>query len=58
MTRKQAIARLQETNELSSAMLKPLGISFEAFLRLSQVGEKVANEAIEALIKELIRGKP
>ena len=58
MTKKQAITKLRETKVLSTGMLKPLNISFEAFLRLSQVSEKVANEAIEALIKGLTRDKP
>ena len=58
MNRKQAIEQLTRTKQLSTKMLKPLNIPFEAFLRLSQVSEKTANEVIEALIKELTRGKP
>lgn len=46
MTRDQAIAKLRETRELSTALLAPLGIPFEFFLRFAQVPSGPQTEAV------------
>jgi hypothetical protein len=50
MTTEQAIKALKETRQLSTAMLEPLGISYESFLRFSQLPDKKADEIISGLI--------
>lgn len=50
MTREQAIKKLRNTGALSTGMLKPLGISFEYFLRFSQFPKQKAAEAITEMI--------
>lgn len=37
MTRDEAIQKLIETRNISTAMLEPLNISFEAWLRFAQI---------------------
>tara|TARA_R110002153_G_scaffold270475_1_gene436879 strand:+ start:1008 stop:1220 length:213 start_codon:yes stop_codon:yes gene_type:complete len=50
MTKQQALTELKRTRELNTNMLEPLGISFEAFLRLAQFSKEKRTEAIERLI--------
>jgi hypothetical protein len=53
MTFAQALSALKETRTLSTELLRPLGISFENFLRFSQLSgirhETVLNELIAHL---------
>ena len=53
MTFAQAFSALKETRTLSTELLRPLGISFENFLRFSQLSgvrrETVLNELIAHL---------
>jgi hypothetical protein len=53
MTRKKAIAQLKETKQLTTAMLKPLNISFESFLRFAQLPSDKCKQIIEQLIAQL-----
>ena len=50
MTRKQAIERLKKTRKLDTRMLDPLGISFESFLRFSQLPAEKCKKLVENLI--------
>ena len=50
MTKKEAIKKLTETKILSTDLLEPLGISFETFLKFSQMNKKQQEEAINNLI--------
>jgi len=50
MTTEEAIKTLKETRQLSTGMLEPLGISYESFLRFSQLPDKKADEIISGLI--------
>ena len=56
MTRKQAIKQLSETGELTTAMLKPLNISFESFLRFSQLPGENAKELMKKLTTHFAKG--
>jgi len=51
MNQATALKRLKETRKVSTAMLKPLNVTFEQFLRLAQVSPKRHEQAIDALIK-------
>lgn len=53
MTKAQAIERLEKTRTLSTGMLKPLSIPFEAFLRFSILSPERQNTAITVLINGL-----
>lgn len=53
MTRKQAIKVLTETRELSTKMLKPLGIPFDHFLQFAQLPDDQAKHAISRLVEKL-----
>ena len=53
MTRTQALKKLNETRQLSTKMLKPLGISFEAFLRFAQLPDARADAIMAQLIENL-----
>ena len=50
MTRKQAIAELKRTKQISTGMLKPLGLSFEWFLRYAQLPKEQAEAILEKVI--------
>lgn len=52
MTKKEALLELAVTGELTTAMLKPLGISLEAFLRYTQVHEGVQRQAVRYLLAD------
>jgi len=52
-SRKKAIRELVRTRQLSTAMLAPLGISFESFLRFAQLPKERADEITEKLIAKL-----
>lgn len=51
MTKTEAIKQLVETRTVSTAMLKPLGFSFESFLRLAQLPKEQADKVIDDLIR-------
>jgi hypothetical protein len=53
MTRKEAYEQLKKTKALSTAMLKPLGISFETFLSQNKFSPETVKRAIDGLIKIL-----
>jgi len=55
MTRAQAIAKLVETRELSTDLLDPLGISFEAWLHFAQLSSERAAEITAQLIAKLTK---
>lgn len=50
MTKQEAIDMLEITEELSTAMLEPLGISFEAWLAYVQATPQTREALIEKLI--------
>ena len=50
MTKKEAIQKLIENRALSTNLLKPLGINFESFLKLSQMPKDQAKNTIIRLI--------
>jgi hypothetical protein len=50
MTRKQAMSELSKTGNLTTDMLKPLGIRFESFLGFAQLPEENAREIILKLV--------
>lgn len=50
MTKKKAIERLVEKKELSTAMLKPLGISMDSFLQFCQLPDQEADRVLDKLI--------
>ena len=53
MTYEKAVKQLNETHILSTDLLKPLGISFESFLRLGQMSQNQQDLAVKRLIKKL-----
>jgi len=53
MTREDAYRALKAGKPLSTAMLEPLGISFEAFLKFAQLGDKKISRVIEQYLKKL-----
>lgn len=53
MTFDEALDQLKTTLQLSTAMLKPLGISFETFLRFSQGDSEWQEMSIIRLIHKL-----
>ena len=53
MTFDQALDKLKATGELTSAMLAPLGISFETFLRFAQGDTEWQEMSIIRLIHKL-----
>ena len=57
MTRSEALMRLRDTRELSTGMLRPLGISFEAFLRYGQVSAETREKAVDALLAAMGGGE-
>ena len=52
MTQQEAIRRLAKTRQVSTAMLKPLGLSFEVFLRLGTRTPKRYSECVDALLRQ------
>lgn len=50
MTLAQAYARLQETRELSTAMLPAFGISLDAFLHYAQLPEAKQQQFVTVLL--------
>ena len=50
MTKAEAIEKLIETRKLSTAMLEPLGFSFESFLKLSQLHEPAREKVVADLV--------
>ena len=55
MTQTQALHTLKTTRKLNTAMLKPLGVTFEQFLRFAQLGPATTEKAIDRLIKRTER---
>ena len=53
MNRQEAIQTLEETGTLSTDLLGPLGIPFEAFLRHAQLPKEKAQSSLERLIAKL-----
>lgn len=53
MTREDAYRALKAGKPLSTAMLEPLGISFESFLKFAQLGDKKISRVIEQYLKKL-----
>ncbi len=53
MTFAQAFSALKETRTLSTELLRPLGISFENFLRFSQLSSVRQKAAMNELIAHL-----
>tara|TARA_Y100001972_G_C7510316_1_gene257883 strand:- start:16 stop:183 length:168 start_codon:yes stop_codon:yes gene_type:complete len=53
MTKKEAIKKLTETRILSTDLLKVLGISFETFLKFTQLNRHQQEESINNLIIKL-----
>lgn len=53
MTKQQAIKRLTETRDISTAMLKPLGISMDSFLWLAQLSDERQRTITDKLIVNL-----
>ena len=53
MTFAQALSALKETRTLSTELLRPLGISFENFLRFSQLSSVRQKAAMNELIAHL-----
>jgi hypothetical protein len=49
----KALGELIQTHSLTSDMLQPLGVSFEAFLRLGQMSKERQDRAIARLIEKL-----
>ena len=62
MTRAQALHTLKTTRKLNTAMLKPLGVTFEQFLRFAQLGPATTELAVDRLIerteRRIARGTP
>ena len=56
MTREQAIRELVTTGDLTTGMLKPLGIACEAFLQLAQRDDSDA--IVAKLAGQLLLSKP
>ena len=52
MTREAAINKLIETKTLSTELLEPLGIGFEAWLQFAQLPEHKAESITRKLIKK------
>ena len=50
MTKQQALKELRETKTLTTRMLKPLGVSFETFLKYSQLTKEKREEVIREVI--------
>jgi hypothetical protein len=50
MSKEEAKAELAKTRILSTNLLKPLGLSFEVFLRFAQVDKDTQNKVIDKLI--------
>ena len=50
MTKNQAIAKLIQTMEISSDMLKPLGIKMDHWLAYCQMPPEVRKQKVEVLI--------
>ena len=50
MTTKQALETLKATRKLRTNMLKPLGVTFEQFLRFAQLSPEVSERAVDMLI--------
>lgn len=53
MTREEAYRALKAGKPLSTAMLEPLGISFESFLKFAQLGDKRMSQIIDQYLKTL-----
>lgn len=55
MTQAQALHTLKTTRKLNTAMLKPLGVTFEQFLRFAQLGPVTTEKAVDLLIERTER---
>jgi hypothetical protein len=53
MTKKQAVKKLKDTGMITTAMLKPLGMNFEQFLRYAQLPSDTSALFVVELIKHL-----
>lgn len=53
MDREEAYRELKSGKPLSTGMLDALGISFEAFLKFAQMGDKKASEIIKKYLVQL-----
>ncbi len=53
MTYSQALATLKATNELTSDLLQPLGLSMDFFLQYSQIAGDIRKKVIRNLIRKL-----
>ena len=58
MTFEEALLQLCRTRTLSTDLLEPLGINFEAFLALGQMPKDMRNRIIERLIVKLTEASP
>ena len=57
MNKKEAIQQLKAKRQLSAAMLKPLNISIEIFLRYAELPDDRASEVVTKLIEKIDQGK-
>lgn len=55
LTRDQALEKLKQTKELSTDLLKPLGIPFEFFLQFAQRSNKQCATMVDQIIEHLER---
>ena len=51
MNKIDALEKLRETRQLDTTMLKPLGITFEQFLRLGQFDKERYERSIDRFIR-------
>lgn len=51
MTKEEAVQKLKEERTISTAMLEPLGFSFESFLRFAQLEKENRDNIVEKLIR-------
>ena len=56
MNKQQALEKLKETNSLTTALLKPLGIGFETWLRFCQLDKAARDELTVKLISAIDNG--
>ena len=55
MTFNKALTQLKTTGTLTTEIISPLGVTFEQFLRFSQLSPERQNNAIQRLIAKLSR---
>ena len=51
MTKAQALKKLAQTREITTGMLKPLGIPFDLWLRYAQLDKERTEQFIDGAIK-------